>query len=109
MGERRAVEATQESLDGRYESLKAYDGAHLASIVIALSEALDGASGVHAAGALAAIHAVDALPRLRETLSRTGTGSPTSEGIVAAIQALESRASLPRPAYVDVSAERFLE
>jgi len=72
MGERGVVEATRESLEGRHELLKEYRGTHLASVVIALTDALDGSSAVHAAEALAAIHAVEALPRLRETLSRTG-------------------------------------
>lgn len=52
------------------------------------------------------LHAVEALPRLREMLRQTGKRNPTGQAIVEAIEALESRASLPRPAdSVDAPAE----
>ena len=106
LGEGQVVDAVLEAFAGRYELLKEYDGDHQDSVVIALSDALDGLSCVHSAGALAEIHAVEALPRLREMLRRTGKRNPTSEAIAEAIQELESRASLPRPAdSVDAPAE----
>jgi hypothetical protein len=65
--------------------------------VLALTEALGGFSSGHSARALAGMHAVEALPRLREVLRRFGKRGADGQGIMEAIETLESRASLPRP------------
>ncbi len=98
MSEHLVVDAVLEAFEGRYELLQAYDGDHGGSIMLALTEALGGFSSGHAARALAGMHAVEALPRLRETLRRLGKRSADGQAIMEAIETLESRASLPRPA-----------
>jgi hypothetical protein len=98
MGEHAVVDAVLEAFEGRYELLEAYDGDHGGSIVLALTEALGGFSSGHSARALAGMHAVEALPRLREVLRRFGKRGADAQGIMEAIETLESRASLPRPA-----------
>jgi hypothetical protein len=98
MGEHAVVDAVLEAFEGRYALLEAYDGDHGDSIVLALTEALGGFSSGHSARALAGMHAVEALPRLREVLRRFGKSGADGQGIMEAIETLESRASLPRPA-----------
>ena len=56
---------------GRMTALKRYEGEHLPQVIEALVEALEGYfTGTNAARALAEVHAVEALPRLRKVLRR---------------------------------------
>ena len=105
LGEGELVETVRAALGGDFGRLKAYDGEHRAGIVAALGHALDGSSGARAANALAEIHAVEALPRLREARRGLGTRDATGQAVSAAIGKLEARAALPRaaaPANVEV-------
>ena len=73
-------------------------GAYRAQMVAALEGALEGPSGTHAASALAGIHAVEALPRLREVLRSIGSQEAAGPAVAAAVRRLEARAALPRAA-----------
>jgi len=92
------VDVALAALRGDLGPLKADDGAYRAQMVAALEGALEGPSGTHAANALAGIHAVEALPRLREVLRRTGSQEAAGPAVAAAIRRLEARAALPRAA-----------
>ncbi|MCY3704389.1 MAG: hypothetical protein OXH08_02660, partial [Gammaproteobacteria bacterium] len=92
------VDVVLAALRGDLGPLKADDGAYKAQMVAALGGALEGPSGTHAANALAGIHAVEALPRLREVLRRTGSQEAAGPAVAAAIRRLEARAALPRAA-----------
>ena len=96
MGEGELADTVLAALGGDVGRLKAYSGGYDAEIAAALEGALGGPSGVHAANALAGIHAVEALPRLREVLRRIGGKHPTGRASSAAIRRLEARAGLPR-------------
>ncbi len=98
LGEEELVETVRAALGGDYVRLKAYDGGYRAGIIAALGHALEGSGGRHAADALAEIHAVEALPRLREVLRSFGTRDATGRAISAAVGRLEARAALPRAA-----------
>ncbi|MDE2662500.1 MAG: HEAT repeat domain-containing protein [Gemmatimonadota bacterium] len=98
LGEAELVVTVGAALGGDFGRLKAYDGGHRAGIVAALGHALGGSSGAHAANALAEIHAVEALPRLREVHRSAGTRDDLGQAISAAIGKLEARAALPRAA-----------
>ena len=86
------------ALGGDFGSLKASGVEYREEIIAALGEALVGPSGTHAANALAEIHAVEALPRLREVLRSVGEQGPRGQAVSRAIRKLEARASLPRAA-----------
>jgi len=98
LGEGELVVTVGAALGGDFGRLKAYDDGYRAEIIAALGHALEGSSGAHAANALAEIHAVEALPRLREVQRSLGTRDATGQAISAAIGKLETRASLPRAA-----------
>ena len=98
LGEGALVDTVVAALGGDFGRLKADDGGYRADIIAALGSALDGSSGTHAANALAEIHAVEALPRLREVLRSFGTRDSRGQAISNAIQKLEARAALPRAA-----------
>ena len=97
-GEGDLVDAVLAAFAGDFGSLKARGGDYRTEIVAALAGALEGPSGANAADALAGIHAVEALPRLREVLRRIGAGGPAGEAVAGAVKELEARASLPRAA-----------
>lgn len=97
-GEGELVDAVLEAFAGDFGSLKARGDGYRTEIVAALAGALEGPSGANAADALAGIHAVEALPRLREVLRRIGAGGPAGEAVAGAVKQLEARASLPRAA-----------
>ena len=97
-GEGDLVDAVLAAFAGDFGSLKARGGDYRTEIVAALAGALEGPSGANAADALAGIHAVEALPRLREVLRRIGAGGPAGEAVAGAVKQLEARASLPRAA-----------
>ena len=86
------------ALGGEMARLKEYRGDYRTQIIAALAGALDGPSSTHAAKALAEIHAVEALPRLREVLRSFGAGGPAGQAVTEAIKRLEARAALPRAA-----------
>ncbi|MXY30249.1 MAG: HEAT repeat domain-containing protein [Gammaproteobacteria bacterium] len=92
------VDVALAALRGDLGPLKADDGAYRAQMVAALEGALEGPLGTHAANALAGIHAVEALPRLREVLRRTGSQEAAGPAVATAVRRLEARAALPRAA-----------
>ncbi|MDE2943321.1 MAG: HEAT repeat domain-containing protein [Gemmatimonadota bacterium] len=98
LGEGELVVTVGAALGGDFGHLKTYDGGYRVEIIAALGHALEGSSGAHAANALAEIHAVEALPRLREVQRSLGTRDATGQAVAAAIGKLEARASLPRAA-----------
>lgn len=98
LGEGELVDTVTAAFGGDFARLKAYDGEYRAEIIGALGNALEASSGRYAAEALAEIHAVEALPRLREVLRSLGTRSARGEAVSAAIGKLEARAALPRAA-----------
>ncbi|MCH2471628.1 MAG: hypothetical protein MK486_16680 [Gemmatimonadetes bacterium] len=72
---------------GRMTALKRYEGEHLPQVIEALVEALEGYfTGTNAARALAEVHAVEALPRLRKVLRRVGTRDPIGQAVADAIE-----------------------
>lgn len=92
------VDTVLAALGGDFGLLKADDGAYRAQMIAALEGALEGPSGIHAANSLAGIHAVEALPRLREILRKIGSREGAGPAVSAAIRRLEARAALPRAA-----------
>lgn len=105
-GEGELVDAVLDAFAGNFGPLRARGDSYRAEIVAALAGALEGPSGANAANALAGIHAVEALPRLREVLRNIGAGGPTGEAVAGAVKKLEARASLPRAASgADVQAD----
>ena len=98
LGEGELSDTVLAALGGDFGRLKAYGGGHRAAIIAALAGALEGPSATHAANALAGIHAVEALPRLREVLRSVGEQGPRGQAVSRAIRKLEARASLPRAA-----------
>ena len=83
---------------GRLKAWRGESGEYRAQIIEALGHALERFSGPHAANALAAIHAVEALPRLREVLRSARAGGAKGQAIANAVRELETRAALPRAA-----------
>lgn len=105
-GEGELVDAVLKAFAGDFGPLKARGDGYRTEVVAALAGALEGPSGANAANALAGIHAVKALPRLREVLRNIGAGGPTGEAVAGAVKQLEARASLPRAASgADVQAD----
>lgn len=98
LGEGELAETVLEALGGDFGPLRARGRRYRAEIADALSRALDGPGGEHAANAVAEINAVEALPRLRKVLRKLGRQDPTGQAVAAAIRKLEARASLPRAA-----------
>ena len=98
LGEGVLVDAVLGALEGDFARLKAYGGEYREEIIEALCNSIRWRSAVHPANALAEIHAVEALPRLRRVLTNFAGRSPTGQAIADAIRRLEARASLPRAA-----------
>ena len=98
LGEGELVDTVLAALDGEFGPLKTDDGGYRAQVIEALEGALEGPSGTQAANALAEIHALEALPRLREVLRSIGSQEATGQAVSAAIKRLEARAALPRAA-----------
>ena len=92
------VDTVLAALRGDFGPLKAYGDGYRGRIIEAFGRALEGPSGTHAANALAGIHAVEALPRLREVLRSIGSQEAAGPAVASAIKRLEARASLPRAA-----------
>ncbi len=92
------VDTVLAALGGDFVRLKSRGSGYTEEIIAALAGALGGPSGTHAANALAEIHAVEALPRLREALRSFGSQDPAGQAVSAAVRKLEARASLPRAA-----------
>ena len=92
------VDSVLAALGGDFGALRADDGAYRTQMIAALESALEGASGTHAADALAGIHAVASLPRLRQVLRSVGAQEGPGPAVLAAIKRLEARAALPRAA-----------
>ncbi len=98
LGEGELVHAMLAALSGDVSRLREAVEEYRAQALDAFVSALDGGSGMHAARALEELHALEALPELREVLRRTGTKGPVGAAIEATIRELEARSSLPRPA-----------
>ena len=98
LGEEEVVDTVLAALGGDVVPLKSHGSRYREEIIAALAGALGGPSGTHAANALAEIHAVEALPRLREALRSFGSQDPAGQAVSAAVRRLEARASLPRAA-----------
>ena len=100
LGEDVLVDAFLGASGGNFARLKAYDGEYREEIIEALCNSIRWRSAEHPANALAEIHAVEALPRLRAILTNFGGRNPTGQAVADAIRRLEARASLPRAAAV---------
>ena len=98
LGQEEVVRAVEEALEGRFDALEAYEGPLSDSVIGALENALFTGWPIYGARALARLRSVESLPVLRQALSRTGPEGPAGEAITGAIQELEARAALPRPA-----------
>ena len=98
LGEGELVDDVLAALAGNALPIKDGVGEYREQVIDAFVNALAGASGTHAAKALEELHAMEALPRMREVLRQTGTRNRAGQAIEASIQALEARAALPRPA-----------
>jgi len=98
LGEGVLVDAVVAALNGDLARLKAYDGEYREEIVEALCNSIRARSARNPANALAEIHAVEALPRLREILRNIGGRNPAGQVVTDVIRRLEARASLPRAA-----------
>jgi HEAT repeat protein len=86
-GEAKLVDMISYVFAGRMTALKRYEGEHLPQVIEALVEALEGYfTGTNAARALAEVHAVEALPRLRKVLRRVGTRDPIGQAVADAIE-----------------------
>ena len=98
LGEGDLTDAVLAAIGGDFTRLKALGGEYRAEVIAALAGAIEGAAGQHAANALAEIHAVEALPRLREILRSYRVPEVTERAVTRTIRKLEARASLPRAA-----------
>lgn len=98
LGEGVLVDAFLGASSGDFARLKACDGEYREEIIEALCNSIRWRSAEHPANALAEIHAVEALPRLRAILTNFGGRNPTGQAVADAIRRLEARASLPRAA-----------
>ncbi len=98
LGEGDLVDDVLAALAGDASRIRDAVGEYRGQVVDAFVVALGGPSGMHAARALEELHAMEALPEMREVLRRTGTKSRKGKAIEAVIQELEARAALPRPA-----------
>lgn len=98
LGEGAMVDAVTAALEGDFARLKAWDGEYREEIIHALCNSIRWRAATHPANALAEIHAVEALPRLRAIVSNFGGRNPTGQAVAGAISKLEARASLPRAA-----------
>ena len=98
LGEGDLVDDVLAALTGDASRIRDAVGAYRGEVIDGFVFALDGPSGMHAAKALEELHAMKALPAMREALRRTGTKSPKGAAIEASIRELEARAALPRPA-----------
>ena len=98
LGEGDLTDTVLAALRGDFNALKARGTEYRAEIIAALAGAIEGEAGQHAANALAEINAVEALPRLRETLRSYRVPEVTERAVAATIRKLEARASLPRAA-----------
>jgi hypothetical protein len=100
MGEEATVLAFEAALDGRPDDLSAVAKQHRTDLIEALITALEGPGRLvvaNAVAALAKIGAVEALPELRQRMNDYMLAG-VRESYWEAIEALESRTGLPRPA-----------
>ncbi len=101
LGERGLVDAFRKALNGSPDALKVAAAPHRSAVAEALVTALEDSGRttlVRAAQALAFLGAIEALPALRTKARRFGTRSEVVDACRQAIEELEARASLPRPA-----------
>ena len=95
------VTALDRALEGDPQVLADTAGGHRAEVGKALMEVLDSfdlEARVHAATALGVLGVREALPLLREKTRAMGLRTKLTEASRAAMEAIEARASLPRPA-----------
>lgn len=98
LGEAELADTVLAAIGGGFGRLRAHDGEYREEIIEALCNSIRWRSAEHPANALAEIHAVEALPRLRAILTNFGGRNPTGQAVADAIRRLEARASLPRAA-----------
>jgi HEAT repeat protein len=107
LGQGGLTEAFSQILEGNQEALETLTGEHRAAVVQGLIRALDSPSvrrAVHAAGALAALGAVEALPALRSKAQRRRFAEEQARSLWArAVAHLEILAALPRPAEAEAT------
>ena len=100
MGEKDTVLAFTDALDGRPDGLSAVAKTHRSDVIEGLITALEGPGRLVVANTVAAlerISAIEALPELRRRMNNFMLAS-VRDSYRQAIDALESRTSLPRPA-----------
>ena len=98
LGEAELVDAVLAALVGDISKIKAAVGIYRSQVIEAFVVALEGTAGFHAAKALGELQALEALPEMRAVLRRVGERGRKGQALRAAIQELEARAALPRPA-----------
>ena len=98
LGEGELVDNVRAALAGDAYRIRDAVGPYRGQVIDAFVGALYGTSPIQAAKALEELHAIEALPGLREALRRAATRSLAGAAIQASIQELEARAALPRPA-----------
>ena len=101
MGEEDTVLAFADALDGRPDGLPAVAKTHRSDVIEGLITALEGPGRVVVANTVAALErigAMEALPELRRRMTDNFMLASVRESYRQAIDALESRTSLPRPA-----------
>ncbi len=104
MGEGTLARAFGAALEGRPDALRESIGSYRPQVLQGLLMALTGSSGHHAARALVRLDAVEVLPEMRAILRTGRTRRTRAEALAAAVQELETRSALPRPADAPISA-----
>lgn len=101
LGEGDVVRAFERALEGEPESLRGAAGEHRDEVVEALMavvDSVDFSARVEAARALGELGATEALPLLRGKSSAWGMRTRLTEAAAEAVERIEARAGLPRPA-----------
>lgn len=98
LGQGPLADAVISALGGDASKLDQTAGQYRLQVFRALFTALRGADVAHAARAFCELGAVEALPRMRAAARSLDSRSPVGQAVRAAIQDLEARAALPRPA-----------
>jgi hypothetical protein len=106
LGQDDVVEAVMAAFEGDFEPIEAYDGPWRDQIIGAFEEALLGVSAINAARSLARLRSVASLPTLRRALGLVGSRISAGRAIEEAIEKLQARAALPRPAARDEDVSR---
>jgi hypothetical protein len=101
LGEAELGRAFERALEGDPEPLRAAAGEHREAVVealVAVVDSVDFTARVEAARALGELGATEALPLLRAKSSAWGMRTRLTEAAAEAVEKIEARAGLPRPA-----------